>query len=352
MSCSILDFKCYFDGESIKILNKKLKIAFQNYSFIHVTNEFNNNNNEINQNIKESQIMIVNSYEENDVQFFVIGFKKTIIIIEQMKLHYLQDLLLYNKAILICFLFDAKNNFQDQINHKFDDIEIENQFFQIEYESLCKIFLIKLELQKKWNCIQPCILKYLLLQGYLKTTKNRLNEHQSNFERSQTKIFNENDFIKLRNIGKSNNSNVDLIYHIEKEELLAIKTYLYNDETEKLSNREIEYYKTISHPLLPKFFGKTNNNIIIEFINGKSLINIQEMKLQYDEKLTIIFELMLVIEYLHRNHFVYRDLKPNNVIIDTNKTAILIDFDRMIKYDSIEKEQINTTDFQSLFAAP
>lgn len=148
MSCSILDFKCYFDGESIKILNKKLKIAIQNYSFIHVTNEFNNNN-EINQNIKESQIMIVNSYEENDVQFFVIGFKKTIIIIEQTKLHYLRDLLLYNKAILICFLFDAKNNFQDQINHKFDEIEIENQFFQIEYESLCKIFLIKLELQKK-----------------------------------------------------------------------------------------------------------------------------------------------------------------------------------------------------------
>lgn len=28
---------------------------------------------------------------------------------------------------------------------------------------------------------------------------------------------------------------------------------------------------------------------------------------------------------------IYRDLKPNNVMIDENKTAVLIDFDRLIE---------------------
>ena len=70
-------------------------------------------------------------------------------------------------------------------------------------------------------------------------------------------------------------------------------------------------------------------------MNGRTLNKISDIHLTKDEKITILFELMITLEFLHRNHFIYRDLKPNNVIIDKNKTIVLIDFDRMINADDI-----------------
>lgn len=77
---------------------------------------------------------------------------------------------------------------------------------------------------------------------------------------------------------------------------------------------------------------------------------IDKRQLSYNDKILIIFELMIVIEFLHRNHFIYRDLKPNNVMIDENKTAVLIDFDRMIQFK--DRKYTYTNDFSSLFIAP
>ena len=124
------------------------------------------------------------------------------------------------------------------------------------------------------------------------------------------------------------------MYHIEYEELFVIKKPNYSDhEVNKLKKREISNYLNMNHPLIPKFIGKTKYNgyLIIEYINGDTLNDINLSEFSKEDKIKIIFELLLIIQYLHSKEYVYRDLKPNNVIIDNNKTAILIDFDRMIK---------------------
>ena len=73
------------------------------------------------------------------------------------------------------------------------------------------------------------------------------------------------------------------------------------------------------------------------------------MHLSTNDKLTIIFQLMLIMEFLHRNQFIYRDLKPRKVFIDVNMTAVLISFNRMIHIDDDEE---HTCDFESIFIAP
>ena len=128
---------------------------------------------------------------------------------------------------------------------------------------------------------------------------------------------------------------------------------IFNDiEWKKLFEREKRNYEIIHHPLIPKFYGigKINKEVclFIEYIKGRSLYEIKEMKLNKEEKIIIIYELLKVIEYLHQNEFIYRDLKPDNFIIDGNKTLVLIDFDRMLNKDEMQKTQ----NFFSIYIAP
>ena len=68
--------------------------------------------------------------------------------------------------------------------------------------------------------------------------------------------------------------------------------------------------------------------------------------------MTILFEIMAIINYLHRNNFVYRDLKYDNVLIDQNKNIFLVDFDRMMKIDDKTEYDQCTKDFSSSFVDP
>ena len=156
----------------------------------------------------------------------------------------------------------------------------------------------------------------------------------------------------MRQLGVGSISIVKLIYHIEKEEMYALKMENINDyEITKLQKREYENYCNINHPYLPKFYGKVKNTdyLVIEFINGQKLFN---FNFDFNDKLTIIFTLMTALHYLHKNKYVYRDLKPGNIMINTNNEAVLIDFDRMVIFHSNQIEYENNTNCFTFYSAP
>lgn len=129
------------------------------------------------------------------------------------------------------------------------------------------------------------------------------------------------------------------------------KIFSFDKEAPIVQERERNNYMKIRHPFIPKFYGtiENTNMPIFAFIEGQTLLKIKYLHLSRKEKMTIIFQLLSVMKYLHDNNFVYRDLKPSNIMIDQNKNLVLIDFDRMLREDN---NGDHTRDLMGDFVAP
>ncbi|KAL9667417.1 hypothetical protein QQ045_001774 [Rhodiola kirilowii] len=80
------------------------------------------------------------------------------------------------------------------------------------------------------------------------------------------------------------------------------------------------------HPLIPKLRGVVETERIVGFVmdycpeGHLSLFSEDVIRLY-------AAELVLILEYVHKLGFVYRDLKPDNVVIQESGHLMLIDFD-------------------------
>jgi len=88
----------------------------------------------------------------------------------------------------------------------------------------------------------------------------------------------------------------------------------------------------VSHPFIRKFYKKFNQEkfmfLVLEHIQGVNLdIVIREMGLlrTYDAKFYIA-SIIMMMEYLHGKNIIYRDLKPDNIMVDKRGYCKLLDF--------------------------
>ena len=100
--------------------------------------------------------------------------------------------------------------------------------------------------------------------------------------------------------------------------------------------REANMLATLHHPSIPRIYDyftvESRSYLVLEFIHGKdmeAIISDAKNFLPEDMVLTWAIELCDVLDYLHKHKpdpIIFRDMKPSNVMVNSNGDVMLVDF--------------------------
>ncbi|CAI2374246.1 unnamed protein product [Moneuplotes crassus] len=144
------------------------------------------------------------------------------------------------------------------------------------------------------------------------------------------------DFTLLKVVGKGSYGTVMLARKIDSGEVLAIKmlkkSYLKKRKQEIHTKAERFILETINHPFIVNLKYAFQNTeklyFCLEFCPGGELFFHLQRVENFDEEVTRFYsaQMVLALEHLHKNNVIYRDLKPENVLINTDGYIKLTDF--------------------------
>ncbi|KAG6498808.1 protein kinase PINOID 2-like [Zingiber officinale] len=122
-------------------------------------------------------------------------------------------------------------------------------------------------------------------------------------------------------------------------EALAFRNKLHRSEVEK------EILRTLDHPFLPTLYADFEaahySCLLMEFCPGGDLHVLRQLqpgrRFPISSAKFYAAETLLALEYLHMMGVVYRDLKPENVLVRDDGHIMLSDFDLSLKCDVVPK---------------
>jgi serine/threonine protein kinase len=92
--------------------------------------------------------------------------------------------------------------------------------------------------------------------------------------------------------------------------------------------REATAYETANHKLIPKLIESNAHRhsnpeftlfLLTDFIEGPTLAEFinSHGRLSFDDATTVLRALLEVVEYCHTNGWIHRDIKPDNIILQS-----------------------------------
>lgn len=311
--------------------------------------------------MNSSKIMVFDQCEIFQNRYLFICLEQIFIIINENDFDLITNFFYLNSNSEMHFLSDYILNFFAMKIVNNNNILFKASIYNSEstVSKFVSEFMSRINSNKKcqiWNYIEKCFFTYVIEKYLIK--QDRIIEYKKFFDSSLNKVdIKKNNYITIKTYSQGTSTINQLIYFFENGNFYILKSHQKTNYFE----REKKNYYSVHHPFISKFYGTTNiegqNALILGYVNGITLDKIikqQKMSLTY--KTRIIFQLLIVINYLHEKKFIYRDLKPNNIIIDNYGTLVLIDLDEMISYDDKDKifsSYAASGDFlDSIFVAP
>ena len=372
MLANISKYKDQLITNCFKMKSHKFNKTISQFN-LYLIIQRNDYQDEICKKINESEVIIIDEFEEQNEKYMIICFDFTLILISLKELFTLTKFFQNCDSSIFIFSEDVENTFMNALNKnndfssKYNNTKngikcflpiIDDKFINLLSKA---INTINPDFQSMWDVFKKSISAYLIMKNYISELNERLINFENFFNIKNSEIeMKSDDYIDLHFLDTGSSSIVKLIYHFEKEQLFAVKCLTNENQNEslKLFNREKNNYKKLRHPYLLKYYGEMKSNgrncLILEFIDGNSLKDIKKMNIQIQEKIFIILKILIIFDYLHFNKCIYRDLKPDNIIINDFKMPILIDLGRLIeiKDDDDENTEKRTANFFSNFVPP
>ena len=152
-------------------------------------------------------------------------------------------------------------------------------------------------------------------------------------EKSEISI---NDFEILNLIGKGAYGRVYLVKRKRTEDLYAMKIINTMDDMNKNKmdslQTESEIFDLVTSEFVVKAIFKFKHDVffcfVMEYMHGGDFNRLLQIYGRFDEKIArfYIAELVLAVEHLHSVGVVHRDLKPDNILLDSKGHIKLTDF--------------------------
>lgn len=143
-------------------------------------------------------------------------------------------------------------------------------------------------------------------------------------------------FMLLAVLGKGSYAKVVLVKKIESGEIFAMKILKKEMITKKNQLRHVQNERNIlaniQHPFIVKLWNAFQNErkifFVLDYCPGGELFNLLQKRRVFTEPQARFYfiQLVLAIECLHANDIVYRDLKPENVLIGHDGYIKVADF--------------------------
>ena len=165
--------------------------------------------------------------------------------------------------------------------------------------------------------------------------KPLLSESDINYNFSNSKIS-EKDFTPIKLIGKGSYGNVFLVRFQKNNQVYAMKVLsksLLREQSQEINTKTERNLMVQMHsPFIVniKFAFQNDSKLFLveEFLQGGDLFFHLHTnpKFSNEKAKFYIVELVLAIEFLHKNNMLYRDLKPENILIGVDGHIKITDF--------------------------
>ncbi len=183
----------------------------------------------------------------------------------------------------------------------------------------------------------PVSVFFLCQNDFMSTIEENMKQHLLNRLYLQDDTIELNDLLFVRALGSGNYGSVSLVQSKKNKFTYAIKGISRKQINYEQLHNNLELERSIllqiDHPFIVKLVKTLKDDrfiyFLMEYIQGKELFDtIRDIGLLSSFQTQFYGgSLLLAMEYLHNRKFIYRDLKPENVmVLNKNGYIKLIDF--------------------------